>query len=178
MNDAKRVFLAVNLPAEMRREIHAKLCAPIPGGKAKATEAENLHITLLFLGYLHPEKLVEVREKLKGLMACKKFEVELKGLGDFDGRVVWLGVTQGQEELKGLNAKLVAWLEVKDDRFHSHVTLARNKALPPAEVKELLAGLEKEGGSWVFPVESVDLMESTLSSSGPAYAVLFRQPLG
>lgn len=178
MNDAKRVFLAVNLPAEMRREIHAKLCVPLPVGKAKAMEAENLHITLLFLGYLAPEKLAEAREKLKGLAECKKFEVELKGLGEFDGRVVWLGVGKGNEELKALNARALGLLEAKDDRFHSHVTLARNKALLPTEVKELLAGFEKEGRSWVFQAESVDLMESKLSSRGPAYAVLFRQPLG
>jgi len=177
VSDVKRMFVAVNLPAEIKKGIHEKLVQAIPAGKARPVETENLHVTLKFLGYLHPEKLAEVREKLQALAAVKKFEVGLAGIGEFGGRVVWLGVSKGGEEMKALSDKLDELLQVKDDRFHAHVTLARNKELKAPEVRELLAALEKEGCSWSFKAESVDVMESVLSAKGPKYALQFRQPL-
>ncbi len=178
MSDVKRTFIAINLPPGIKKEITARVAAKIPAGKARPVEMENLHITLKFLGYLPPEKMAEVKEKLKALAAVKRFEVELGGVGEFGGRVVWLGVQKGREELAGLSQRLDEALEIKDDRFHAHVTLARNKELKPQELKELLNALERENGRWTFTAESLDLMESVLSSSGPRYSVAFKQALG
>ena len=178
MSDVKRTFIAINPPAEIKKDIYAKLVAKIPAGKAKPVETENLHVTLKFLGYLHPEKLGEVKAKLKELTTCRKFDVELKGLGEFGGRVLWLGASRGGEEMKALSDKLDELLGVKDERFHAHITLARNKELTGQEVRALLAELEKEAATWSFKAGSIDVMESVLSAKGPKYALQFRQELG
>ena len=176
MNDLRRVFIAVNLPEAVRQGLEG-LLAKIDAKKARPVERQNLHVTLKFLGYLPPQKVEETKEQLKALAEFRKFDAELQGVGEFGGRVLWVGMTKGAEELRQLSAKLDEALGITDERFHPHVTLARNKELNAAEIRQLLDELGKVAGPWTFTVQSIDLMESRLSSKGPTYGLLFRQEL-
>ena len=66
----KRVFVAVNIPQEIRKEIVGIFSSKLPKDKMKVVEEENLHITLKFLGYFSPEAI----EKLKDITKTKKPE--------------------------------------------------------------------------------------------------------
>ena len=175
--ETTRTFIAVNLPENVKKEIFERLSSKIDKKTCKVVEQENLHVTMKFLGYLNDNNLGNLREKIKGLSELKKFEIELKGIGSFKGRVIWLGIEKGNEELKIISEKLDEFIGVKDEKFHPHVTLARNKEMGRKEADELIGKLGKENYSAIVKVESVDLMKSELSSKGPKYAVIERVEL-
>lgn len=172
MTENKRVFIAVNLPKETKNKISKELLSIIPRKGIKPVEKENLHITLKFLGYLNEEALNEIAEKLEFAQETKKFLIELTGIGHFKKRVVWLGVKKGSEELIELSEKINEAIECAQEKFHPHVTLARNKWLKTGDVLGLLQELEKKNFFETIEAKSLDLMESVLSQSGPKYFVL------
>lgn len=173
---SSRVFIAVNLPEEVKRRIYERLSSRIPAEQCKVVKADNLHITMLFLGYLETEKIEEIKKKLAEL-DFGKFDVVFSGIGEFNGRVVWLGVKEGSNELRAINRRLNEMLELRDERFHPHVTLARNKRLGRKEVRELVERLNSEKYETRVKVESIDIMRSVLKKTGSEYSVLFRSPL-
>ena len=59
MEKRHRVFIAINLPEEVKKEL-AKFCDKWPELPAKWTEKDNLHITLEFLGDLTDVEIGEV----------------------------------------------------------------------------------------------------------------------
>ncbi|AJF60672.1 MAG: 2'-5' RNA ligase [archaeon GW2011_AR10] len=172
----KRVFVAVNIPQEIRKEIVGIFSSKLPKDKMKVVEEENLHITLKFLGYFSPEAIEKLKENLLKTTQ-KKFSVELKGIGHFNGRVLWVGVGKGSSELEKLSRELDELLELKNDSFHSHVTLARNKSLGRKQVSELAEELNRASFIKEFKVKSIDLMESKLTPKGPVYGKLFEKKL-
>ena len=174
----KRVFLAVNLPPETKKRIASELSALLPEKVVKAVEEQNLHITMYFLGHLDEQGVKKIIEWLSVVREREQFRVELKGIGHFRNRVLWLGVGQGSERLVSLGNKITEALEVKDEKFHPHVTLARNKSLKAGEVDSIIAEMEKKGFCETVEAESLDVMESVLSPEGPAYSVLERIEFG
>ena len=169
----KRIFLAVNLPAETKKRIAAELL-PAQREGLKPVSEENLHITMAFLGYLNEEAAAQLKESLAAPGKTEKFGVELKGIGHFKNRVLWLGVMEGAMELRSLKGKINNILGTTDPKFHPHVTLARNKSLKAGEIDLILAEMEKKEFSETVLAESLDIMESVLSGSGSTYSVLER----
>lgn len=172
MSNLHRIFIAVNLSKGIKSELFEKLGGKIDKKKCKLVEMANLHVTMKFLGYLNQQNLQDVKNKIEELESFGKFNMTLKSVGEFGGRVIWLGVEKGSEELRQISGKLDELLGIKDERFHPHVTLARNKELLHKDVKELVERLNKVGFEKEVFVESVDLMESVLSQEGPTYKVL------
>jgi 2'-5' RNA ligase len=169
-----RLFLAVNLPADIRRRLF-EFGRPLVGmGDIKTVEEENIHITLKFLGEAEPEAVIKALEKVK----FAPFEVSVKGVGVFPSlnyiRVVWAGCEKGSKEIVTLHQAVEAALPQfeRDRDFHPHATLARVKF--PKDKAGLRKFIEdnasKEFGS--FTAESFDLMKSELSPKGPKYGVL------
>jgi len=174
----KRIFLAVNLPAETKKRISSELQPQAKAKGLRPVSEENLHITMAFLGYLNPEAVQGLKESLSALGKTEKFELELKGTGHFRNRVLWLGVGKGSDGLKELREKINSALGISDPKFHAHVTLARNKSLKPEEVDSILSEMEKKGFNETVAAESLDIMESVLSNQAPAYSVLARIEFG
>lgn len=175
----RRVFIAINLPEEIKKEIYGKLSAKIPKEGCKAVARENLHITLQFIGYVSDGGIGEIKQKMAALKETQSrpFGVSLSGTGEFNGRVLWLGAREGDAEICRIAEALGEALGIKDERFHPHVTLARNKSLSSAEFGKIASALEKENYGARFEVKSVDLMESILKPQGPEYRKLFCVPL-
>ena len=172
MNSQKRLFFAVNLSEETKKGI-AKLVEKIPKEKWRTVKPENLHITIRFLGHLQREDIAKIEEKACPLKEIDCFEATLNGIGHFKNRIVWLGVGKGTDELNHLSKKLCNALGVREDRFHAHVTLARNRGSAPEETDKLIEELRKQEFSKTVEVKSLDLMESILHKSGPEYKKLF-----
>lgn len=170
----KRIFIAVNLPEDVRKEIYERLSMNIPKKGCKVVDGENLHVTMRFIGYVDEGNLRKMVEKLQALKAMKRFSAGISGVGHFNYRVLWLGISPGAEEMQGISEIMGEALGSGDERFHPHVTLARNKDLHRAEFGAVLKTLEKEGYRAEFTVESVDVMQSVLSPKGPEYSVVER----
>ena len=172
----KRLFLAVNLPDDLKLEIAEEILPLLPKDGLRKVLPENLHVTLQFLGYFPSEGFRELREKLDSV-EFKCFEAELNCAGHFKGNVIWLGFGKGTEEFNLLNRKLQAILGTHDDGFHAHVTLARDRGLERQRVQELVETVRAKIKPRVIKVAGFDLMESELRKQGPKYTIIFSKRL-
>ena len=122
-----RVFIAIDIPQEKRKEI-IKIQATLPEFKGKKTEQENQHLTLKFLGEIN-EKELEIIKHTLSLIKVKQFETEIDVIGVFDPnliRIIWLHMSNCDELQKEVDKKLASMF-MPENRFMSHLTIARVK---------------------------------------------------
>jgi 2'-5' RNA ligase len=182
-----RGFVAVLLPDGVRARLVAtavELRARAPG--LAWVKAENLHLTLRFLGALDPGALERAREAVRAAAAgIRPFTVTLGGLGGFPSprapRVIWAGVVAGGEALGALHAALEAALAARGipaegRAFHAHVTLAR--ARDPRDARGFGDMLERGPGFGEARVRALHLMRSELDPRGARYSVLVEATFG
>jgi len=184
---AMRVFVALNLPSEIRDRL-AVVQESLRRAQADVSwvRAENIHVTLKFLGETEEKRLGRIRPALiQVAQAGTPFSMELAGVGSFGGRiprVVWVGVEDGAEPLTqlagGVEAALAGVGFAKERReFTAHLTLGRVRS--PRNAEALLAALQEfhaeKFGS--FTAVQFELMQSELRPTGSVYRVLDRFPL-
>jgi 2'-5' RNA ligase len=125
-----RLFVALDLPWDLRQRIAALAGGGLPG--ARWVPPENYHLTLRFIGETPGYRAEEIDIALAGLRA-RGFQLSLSGVGTFakGGRstALWLGVERNPQ-LDHLQNKIEtalqrAGLEAERRRFQPHVTLAR-----------------------------------------------------
>lgn len=184
-----RLFIALNLPSELRTHIAADVLAPLrsqlPG--VRWVREETLHVTLLFLGKRSEAEAQEAQTVMREVTAAHaSFTTSLAGLGVFPDsarpRVVWLGLEDSasvqklHQALMREHARLGVPLEGR--AYRPHVTLGR--VPPPAEAavsKALDPALAAVRFAVPVTFGSVDLMQSELTPQGPRYTVLLAAPL-
>ena len=171
-----RVFVAIDIPKQTQKEIK-KIQGKIPEFKGKFTEAENLHLTLKFLGNIDEEKIDEIKIRLRNVK-LKSFETEINKIGVFSPsfiKIVWIHLTNFEALQKIVDEKLSS-LFPKEKRFMSHLTIARVKSVE--NKKEFLEELERIKFPEIkFKVKDFRLKKSTLSRKGPVYEDLEEYPL-
>ncbi|MCX8189664.1 MAG: RNA 2',3'-cyclic phosphodiesterase [Candidatus Diapherotrites archaeon] len=164
-----RVFIAVNIPENVKEELWQKFSGKLRRKGIKVVERENLHITLLFLGEV-PENYGEmIKAKLMPLREFGKFELSFGEIGYFEPRVLWIGFSCGEEKLKALHKEICYLLGLVEERFSAHLTIARNKNLNARDFWNLVEECRKERICASFVVSSIDIMKSTLTKAGPIY---------
>ena len=186
--DKLRVFIAVPIPAEIRRGLaglEKRLMAA--GADIKWVSEENLHITLKFLGYVEPDRMDAICRAVESAAeGTAAFEAALSGVGAFPKvsrpSVVWAGTSAGHEELKALSERVEVALEsigfAREDRpFSAHITIGRVKSPKNRDaLREMIERLREEDmGS--FSVESVAVMRSDLRPTGPMYTAIANHKL-
>ncbi|MEK6941910.1 MAG: RNA 2',3'-cyclic phosphodiesterase [archaeon] len=172
----KRLFIAINIPQEIKEKIFTTYHRQIRKEGVKETGKNNLHITLKFLGPTSEEHINEIEQKL-----CKtnfeKFALTITGTGEFNGRTIWLGVDdkhKNAEKILGqINRLLFAGKGEK--KFEPHITIARSKKPAKKEIKKITGQLLEIPFKEKFFVESIDLMESCLTQGEPAYTKIFQK---
>jgi len=187
MQKRHRVFIAINLPEDIKKEL-AKYQEKYPELAAKWTNKDNIHITLEFLGYLTDPELADAC-KIVGEVAKRhnSFSIDLNKIlygppKKMPPRMVWAEGEKSKElsDLKNdLEKSLLEVIRFRPENreFRPHVTLARIKEwefrkIEPEERPEI-----NEDIDLTFTVESIEVMESELKRSGPAYTVLESIPL-
>jgi 2'-5' RNA ligase len=183
-----RLFVAVNLPADLRERL-AAVQDRLRGAQADVSwvRAENIHATLKFLGETEEKRLDRIRPALLEVARGRApFPIRLSGLGSFGGRVprvVWVGVEAGAEPLSGLAKDVEAAMAhlgfPKEKRgFSAHLTLGRVRS--PRNAAALLAALgEADAGPFgTVEVTQFELMQSELHPTGSVYTVLAEFSLG
>jgi 2'-5' RNA ligase len=185
-----RVFIAINLPTGLKRRL-ASLREKWPGLPVRWIKEANLHLTLIFIGYVNDDEVAEIC-RIAGKAAKKYPPFELKfnrvvygplsaktmeGQPDSRTRMIWLEGEKSEvlarlkDDLENslLESRRSGFYRKEDRQFRPHLTLARMKDewrdyAPKPEIN-----LEfKE----TVPVETIDVMESELRSGGAEYAVL------
>ena len=171
--NTRRLFIAINLPNELKEKIWQDYSEKLLGEELKLVRKENLHITMKFLGYFSEKNLLELYEKLSKI-SFEMFEAEVFGVGEFNGKVIWVGVTDKNNLIEKINYKINKALETSGEKFHPHITLARNKKLEKIKVKKIVEELNRVQFKEKFLVKSIDLMESKLSDGGAKYSILLQ----
>ncbi|MDI6884364.1 MAG: RNA 2',3'-cyclic phosphodiesterase [Hadesarchaea archaeon] len=183
-----RAFIGIDIDEAVRQKLVAaqgQLAAT--GAQLKLVEAQNIHVTVKFLGEIPDDKISTVAEALvRGAAGTGQFDVRVKGIGVFPNphyiRVIWAGVDEGRDEVIDLQRKIdreLGPLGFRPERgFVPHLTIARVKT---AKQKERLAAFVKEMADAEFGVtraQAVELKQSTLTPKGPIYGTLARAELG
>ena len=176
-----RLFVALQISEEMRAAVAAlgRELKPLDDSW-KWARAENLHVTLKFLGEIPSDKLESVRQALRGVQGEWPMEVEFCRLGFFPSerrpRVLWAGM-KAPPTLSALAMAIDSALAKvgvpKDEReFTPHLTLARSKAERAApKLREALAKYSaREFGT--MNASAFHLIGSKLKSTGPEYTTL------
>jgi 2'-5' RNA ligase len=169
-----RLFFALQLS----KEATARLLPVLEG----IGHASQLHFTLAFLGE-QPESSLALVEEAAAAIHAPAFDLAIGGTGAFPSlqrpRVLWLGVTEGAEEISSLAEQLRSALRERglalDDKpFRPHLTIARVKdrgaakalqRIPPGELARMRAN-------------EICLMQSVLGKGGAKHTVLRGFPLG
>ena len=163
-----RIFIAIDLPEDVKEEIK-KIQNILPDFSGKKTELQNLHLTLKFLGEIEEDTLEKVKNKLKEIK-FKKFKAKLSKIGVFNEnfiKIIWVKLENCDELQKEIDKKL-ADLFKEEERFMSHVTIARVKSI--RNKKKFLEELKKIKTKEVeFEVEEFKLKESRLRDQGSEY---------
>lgn len=168
-----RLFVAIPLPAELRRRL-ASLCSGVRDVRWVAEE--NLHLTLRFIGEVEEPQVDDIAAALHGVR-CAPFALSLTGVGHFESgrrvRVLWAGVepsaalTLLQERVE--SALRRAGVAPDSRRFTPHVSLARPRAAAPHRVGDWLrqnALFRAEA----FTVGRFVLFESYLAHTGAIHS--------
>jgi RNA 2',3'-cyclic 3'-phosphodiesterase len=176
-----RLFIAIQLTDEVRealREFLTELRELAP--KAKWVRAENLHVTLKFLGETDATKLPAVKTGLASVHCREPETLSFGGLGFFPNerwpRVFWVGMETSvkmsllAEAIDQEMHKLGFPLEKRS--FTPHLTLAR---FEPPGMPPQLAAAAKQSETRRFgslTTGEFHLIESKLKRGGAEYTAL------
>ena len=124
-----RLFAAIAMPDDIIERLLA-LQKGVPG--AKWRPRENLHLTLRFLGSIDEDLVDGIAVRLKKVAARHPpFEAKARGLGEFGGHVLWVGIDGGEPLVKmqkDVEATIVELGFAREERlFHPHITVGRVK---------------------------------------------------
>lgn len=167
--DCGRYFLAAWPDDAVRGRLDRWADTIHVGSTARRVPAENLHITLVFLGALDPPRLDAVRA-VAADVPWSGASLALDRIGYWKrARIIWAGCSGGSEALSVLTETLRGRLgrlgfRVESRPFVPHVTLFRKAARRPRWRPEVI--------DW--RIQRFCLVRSTLSSSGARYEIVER----
>jgi RNA 2',3'-cyclic 3'-phosphodiesterase len=171
-----RVFIAVDLPAEIRsalKELQQQL-RPFTNA-ARWVAPESIHITLKFIGEVSEARIAEIHTALLGLEG-EPFPITVRSVGFFPNprspRVFWAGLDAAAlprlaENVETRMARI--GFEREKRAFQPHVTLARARETRIDSSLVAAAAKYSEQIFGTFIVDRVFLVQSTLKPSGAIY---------
>ncbi|NCC50520.1 MAG: RNA 2',3'-cyclic phosphodiesterase [Spartobacteria bacterium] len=187
-NDIVRAFIAIEV-SDAVREALAFTTRTLRKTQARVSwvPAQNMHISLAFLGDIFGAKARVLAHALEGIAAeLPPFTLEVRGLGTFGGRrkprVIWAGVACIPEPLKALHdqvslAVLDAGVLLDERPFCPHVTLGRIRASGKVDALTSAVGSAKDMHYGFVDIHRVLLMRSRLLPQGAQYSILHQAHL-
>ena len=184
-----RVFCAVELPAEVRKQLEEhilKLRKAVPDVAASWSRVENIHLTLKFFGNVALDRIPAISEGAnRAVSEFSTFPIGIGGTGVFPKpsrpQVLWIGVSDPSGRLSALQARLenecAAIGFPKEDRaYRPHLTIARIRR---PEGARRLADTHLQ---MHFPTTNIELNElilfrSELSPKGSKYTSISTHPI-
>ena len=177
-----RLFIAVNIPDEMRKEIW-DTAAPLRelGHAIRWVAPEALHLTLKFLGEVSANQEDSVRKALETAAAgAHPFALPLGGFGAFPNTrratVIWVGCKSAstlqilQRQIEEQTSEIGFPSETR--AFHPHLTLGRlRRGAQSSQMSGLTGVLDRLDYTGEVVLRSVELMQSELTHAGANYTV-------
>ncbi|KRT67675.1 MAG: 2'-5' RNA ligase, 2'-5' RNA ligase [candidate division WWE3 bacterium CSP1-7] len=174
----KRIFLAVPVTQKIIRELAKeieRLKKSLPDWEIKWVTPENLHITLVFFGWVKEDQIKNLKTEIEALVPkSTPFQITTGKLF-LKVRPLWLEIEQGREELNRLAEEIGHQLTIKgslkEERgFYPHLTLGRVKKRGKIKLP-----LVHEEFSW--KANRLVLYESRFVRKQRVYEELFPFPL-
>ena len=183
-----RCFLAIELPDDVRLHL-ARVQEAVRGELPSASypRADNLHVTLKFLGEVDERLLANLCESMQMVKVSGAIELQAARLDAFPprgpARVIVAAMTGSDGVVSALHEAIEQrcrklGFDAEQRRYHPHVTLARAKAGVPRERFDHLEGAAP--AMWPGPRFIVDgfvLFQSQLHPHGARYVKLATFPL-
>jgi len=168
-----RLFIAIDIPDEIKTAL-TQFTRELPA--ARWVTADQLHLTLRFIGEADPQAFAAIKGALSGIQFLP-FQLVLQGAGHFPPgkhpRVLWVGMGENQRLTQLYQDLGLALLEVgippEERPFSPHLTLARLKTSAPATV----GSFEARHGELAFApfeVREVILYSSVLTNQGAIHS--------
>ncbi|MBU1102248.1 RNA 2',3'-cyclic phosphodiesterase [Patescibacteria group bacterium] len=177
----RRIFVAINLPEKAKKRLK-EFQEKYDYLPVRWTKENSLHLTLVFVGYVSDEQMLEIcRVSREKAAKCEPFFINFKriilGPPNKPPRMIWVEgeISQELSNLKNLLEdaflKSDSGFRYKEMRLiKPHITLARIKMdrwrqlEPKPEINEEFQAQ--------VPVSSIEVMESDLRSDGAEYVIL------
>lgn len=187
----RRIFIAINLPEKIRNQLvnYQKKWPELP---IRWTKKDNLHITLVFIGYVKDEEIPEICQIVEEIAGKNNiFTISLNKIvyappKKMPPRMVWVSGEKSEQLTKlqraSENSLLASPLrgDIKQGKrlYSPHVTLGRIKRWDFKQLEIEERPNINEDVSFSFEVNSIEIMESQLKRTGAEYTVLESVPLG
>lgn len=187
----RRIFIAINLSENIKKKLqeYQRKWADLP---LRFVKKNSLHLTILFIGYVNDEQMLEICRKTREVAQKHQFfELNFNkicfGPPGKSPRLIWL---EGEKNEALINLKRDIEKNIAADKgdervfteiekelkvFVPHITLARIRQIEWRKLEES-PKIDKEILINV-PVNSIEVMESNLKRGGAEYAILESAPL-
>ena len=181
-----RLFVALDLPYETRRNLELLLHHLKPLARIQWSPVANLHITTKFIGDFPEDRLEELKAALATVPQPGALRITIRGLGFFPNadrpRIFYCGI-QAPPELPALaRATDAACAELgipKEDKdFRPHLTLARLRQPEPLTALKAEISRLPSAEFGLFQAQQFYLYRSQLQPGGSIYTKLASFPLG
>ena len=178
----RRLFIAINPPERIKNKLEKEQYqwADLP---FRWTPKNNLHITLVFIGYVNDEEMLEICQITQEVARqYQPFRIELERIcfapPGKTPRMIWV---TGKENISLINIRndlekrifdlpQIGYTHLEKRPFKPHLTLARFKYVDWRDLSPK-PSVEKEI-DLSFSVESIEVMQSNLARSGATYTIL------
>ena len=171
-----RAFLAVEISDKAIKEITNLQEALTKKLKfiGKTIEPENLHVTLKFFGEITQKEIDEIDEILKKV-EFPEIKAKLGKVGAFtynnQPRIIWVKIEGNLTKIQKIIDKQLEPLFKLEERFMSHLTIARVKYVKDTKYAlEYIKNLKLPKTE--FEIKSIKLLSSKLTPIGPVYTTL------
>ncbi len=187
-----RAFIAIDISPEIRKkldDVSNQLRGELRDVPVRWVPAENVHLTLKFLGNVSVANLTVLQDILKTEASNHStFDISIGELGAFPSnrrpRVIWINV-QAPSELeavqRGIESETTRLGYEREDRpFSPHLTIGRvSRNANARQVRRLGEVLDRHtvGFLGAMRVRSIHLYQSDLSPAGAIYSQLFSAEL-
>ena len=187
-----RAFIAISLSPEIYQRLEETsrlLQERLPRAQVRWVPAQNIHLTIKFLGNVSLSNLERLKEVLQAEVSRHPaFEISVGELGAFPSnqrpRVLWIGI-EAPPELsalqRGIEAEMARLGYAREERpFSPHLTLgrvARNASGEEIRQVSVALGQSKVGFLGATRIQWVHLFRSDLSPGGAVYSQLLSVPL-
>ena len=176
-----RLFIAIELPDDVRRHLQEMQELLRPTIKAKWTRGEQMHLTLKFLGETAEAKLPQVVEQLRGVAMAEPIRLATAGVVCLPPHGPIRIVAAALEDEAGNCAKLqseidrachTAGFPLDGRRWRPHVTLARVKERVRGSARAQAEIACAKISTAAFEPDGFCLIESRLDRQGPSYSTV------
>jgi len=185
INHEKRVFIGIPIGCKIKSILSiVKSSINYNPSHIKWIPAENIHLTLLFLGNISNKDLPHLILSVEKKISSNNFQLTIKGTGVFPSskspKVLWLDLGIGVDELTSLQQQIKESVEIFNENYQEitftpHITIAKIRRL--GRKIDVLPFLNTVYSPIELEVNSIYLYESQLSPEGAQYTVLNAFPL-